>query len=300
VSRPAAGSGWLKYGFTAPALVLLILFNVFPLFYNVALSFTDAELSGGNWEWVGIRNYSEVFSDPRYSAALRTTAQFVGCAVTVELLLGFGLALALRDRFPGKAAVLTILLIPMMLSPAVMGLYWNLLLNGDYGIVNQTLGGLGLPSDLQPQWLTDPRLKLTSILIVDIWMWTPFMMLIAMAGLNSIPRSIYEAAAIDRASTWAVFRRITLPLCAPLLILAALLRTTDALKQFDLVMAITGPNYPASQTLSALLYQTTFRNFKVGLGSAYSCVILVIVIALANVFTRYIGWIQRRQGRASP
>ena len=287
----------MKYGFVGPALTLLILFNVFPLFYNIVLSFSDAELSGA-WEWVGVRNYAMVFSDLKYGAAIRTTAVFVGIAVTSELVLGFVLALSLRGRFPGKTAVLTFLLIPMMLSPAVMGLYWNLLLNGDYGIINQILGAVGVPMDVQPQWLTDTNLKLTSILIIDIWMWTPFMMLIALAGLNSIPSAIYEAAEIDQAGAWVVFRRITLPMCAPLLVLAVLLRTTDALKQFDLVMAITGPYDAATQTLSALLYQSIFRGFRVGLGSAYACVTLVIVIALATVFTRYIDFIQRRQGRA--
>jgi multiple sugar transport system permease protein len=217
--------------------------------------------------------------------------------VTAELILGFCLALALRERFRGKSAVLTILLIPMMLSPAVMGLFWHQILNGHYGVLNQVLAAGGLP---QPQWLTDPHLKLISILIIDIWMWTPFMMLIALAGLNSIPRYLYEAAEIDRAGRWRVFRRITLPMSAPLLVLAVLLRTTDALKQFDLVMAITGPDDTATRTLSALLYQKAIAEGKVGLGSAYACVVLVVVIALATVFIRYIDFIQRTQGKARP
>ena len=115
--------------------------------------------------------------------------------------------------------------------------------------------------------------------------------------LNAIPGYIYEAAEIDRASMWTVFRRITLPMCAPLLFLAVLFRMTDALKQFDLVMALTGPNDASTQTLSALLYQLTFGNQKVGLGSAYACVVLVVVIALASVFTRYLDWLAKKQGR---
>ncbi len=287
----------LKYGFVAPALAVLIALNIFPLIYNVYLSFTDAELSGGTAHFVGGRNYSILFSDPRYAAALRTTALFVLLAVSAELILGFVLALSLQDRFKGKPFVLTVLLVPMMLSPAVMGLYWNLILNGHYGVLNQSFALLGLG---QPQWLTDPALKLLSILMVDIWMWTPFMMLIALAGLNAIPRYLYEAEEIDRASSWTVFCRITLPMCAPLLFLAVLFRTTDALKQFDLVMAITGPNDAATQTLSALLYQVMFRSYKIGLGSAYSMVVLVLVIALASVFIRYIGTLQQKQGKVTP
>ena len=204
--------GVLKYGFVGPALIFLIAFNIFPLFYNIYLSFTNAELSGGVAQLIGGRNYGVIFDDTRYGTALRTTGLFVVLAVAVELLLGFALALALQKPFWGKPAITTILLVPMMLSPAVMGLYWNFILNGHYGVVNQALSVLGL---FQPQWLTDPDLKLFSILMIDIWMWTPFMMLIALAGLNAIPNHLYEAAAIDRASRWTVFRRITLPLCSP-------------------------------------------------------------------------------------
>ena len=284
--------GYMKYGFVGPALLLLMAMNIFPLLYSIALSFTNADLVGGEAKWVGGLNYKFVFRFAQYAQALRTTALFVGLAVAIELVLGFALALALQAPFRAKAWVLMLLLIPMMLPQAVMGLYWKLVLNGHYGIVNQLLGAIGLG---QPQWLTDPDLKLMSILVVDVWMWTPFMMLIGLAALNAIPGHLYEAAAIDRARRWAVFRRITLPLCAPLLGLAVLLRATDALKQFDLVMAITGPNDPATQTLSTLLYQVVFRDGKVGLGTAYSYVILVLVIALASAFLRYMDRLQRRE-----
>jgi multiple sugar transport system permease protein len=289
-------SRFLGWGFVAPALVVLLAMNVFPLAFNVYLSFTNADLSGGTTEMVGARNYGIVFGEGRYADALTTTALFVLLAVSIELALGFGLALALRDRIPGKPVVLTILLVPMMLCPVVLSLFWNLILNGHYGVLNQLLGFAGLP---QPGWLTDDDLKLVSVLLVDVWMWTPFMMLVSLAGLNAIPKYIYEAAEVDRASRWLVFRTITLPMCAPLLGLAVLLRATDALKQFDLVMAITGPNDPTTQTLSASIYQVVFRNYKVGLGSAYGVVILIAVIAVATIFVRYIDGLARRQGRTA-
>ena len=297
---PAAGRAaeWaLKYSLVGPVLLFLIAFNVFPLCYNIVLSFTDARLTAAAFEWVGFENYRRLFNVadyPEYAAALRTTALFVVAAVSIELVLGFTVAMALRDQFHGKGAVLTVLLIPMMLSPAVMGMFWNLILDAQFGVANQLLGALHLP---QPVWNRD--WKLTVVLLIDVWMWTPFMMLIALAALNAIPRHLYEAAEIDRASRWTVFRRITLPLCAPLLLLAVLLRVTDALKQFDLVMAITGPNDSATQTLSALTYLETFSQREVGRGSTYACVILVLVIALATMFTRYLARLQRRQGRAS-
>jgi multiple sugar transport system permease protein len=289
------GSRRLGWAFVLPALIVLLAMNVFPLVFNVYLSFTNADLSGAASRAVGVHNYALVFGDGRYADPLTTTALFVFFAVSIELVLGYVLALALRDHIPGKPVLLTVLLIPMMLCPVVLSLFWNLILNGHYGILNQLLGVFGLP---QPQWLTDNDLELVSILLVDVWMWTPFMMLVSLAGLNAIPKYIYEAAEIDRASRWMVFRTITLPMSAPLLGLAVLLRATDALKQFDLVMAITGPNDTTTQTLSARIYQVVFRNYKVGLGSAYGVVILVAVIAVATIFVRYIDSLNRRQGRA--
>ena len=283
MATPVIRSG---YGFVAPALILLIAMNIFPLLYSIYLSFTNAELTGGALAGVGGRNYDIVFRASKFADALRTTAAFVASAVGIELVLGFALALALHARLWGKPVILTLLLVPMMLPQAVMGLYWKLLLNGNYGIVNQILGTLHLG---QPQWTTDPQLKFFSILVIDVWMWTPFMMLIGLASLNAIPTYIYEAAAIDRASRWRVFRRITLPMCLPLLGLAVLLRATDALKQFDLVMSVTGPNDAATQTLSALLFQVVFRDGRVGVGAAYSYVVLVVVIALASIFIRHLN-----------
>jgi multiple sugar transport system permease protein len=294
MSTAPAQSRLAAWGFVGPALLLLLALNVFPLLFDVWLSFTNADLSGGAYKTVGARNYTVVFENAKYSGAITTTALFVLLSVSIELVLGFVLALALRDRIPAKPVILTILLVPMMLCPVVLSLFWNLILNGHYGVLNQILAFVGLP---QPQWLTDNDLKFVSILLVDVWMWTPFMMLIALAGLNAIPKYIYEAAEIDRASRWMVFTRITLPMCAPLLGLAVLLRATDALKQFDLVMAITGPNDLATQTLSARLYQVVFRDYKVGQGAAYGMVILIAVIAVATIFTRYIGRLQRKQGR---
>ena len=286
--------GPLKYTFVAPALIVLVGLNVFPLLYNILLSFTDAELSGGAFAWVGTRNFSRVFDTPSYAEAIRTTGLFVFLAVTIELVAGYILALCLQASFRGKPVILTVLLIPMMLSPAVMGLYWHVILSGHFGVLNQILSLFRFG---QPLWLTDPDLKFISILLIDIWMWTPFMMLISLAGLNAIPVHLYEAAQVDRATRWTVFRRITLPLSSPLIFLAVLFRATDALKQFDLVMAVTGPNDASTQTLSALIYQVVFRSYKVGLGAAYGLVVLVIVIALSSVFIRYIQSFQESQGK---
>jgi len=285
----------LKYGFVGPALVLLVAFNIFPLFSNIYFSFTDAESDLSGMKGVGGENYGTVFNKPMYGEAMRTTAVFTVVVVAVELVLGFCLALCLRDSFRGRDVVLTALLIPMMLCPLVVSLFWKLILNSNFGLFYLTLrDGLGMQD---PPAILE-RSPLVAVMIVDIWMWTPFMMLIALAGLNSIPKYIYEAAEIDRAGRWTVFLRITLPMCAPILLLAVLLRTTDALKQFDLVMALVGENLSQTQTLSVLLYQRAIASQKVGEGAAYGFVILVAVIALSTLFTRYIDYIQRKQGKS--
>lgn len=283
----------------APALLFLLAMNVFPLLYAAVMSFTDAPISAGSapTQWIGFANYARVFT-PRegFLGALGTTALFTVIAVSIELVLGFALALAMRERLrlPGRGLVLIGLLIPMMLSPVVMGTFWRLILDPSCGILNQTLALVtGAPLAAQPGWLREPGLQAMAIIAIDVWMWTPFMMLVALAGLNSIPKHLYEAAAIDRARPWTVFRRITLPLCLPLLLLAVLLRTTDAIKQFDLVMAIAGPDRAETRTLSVKLYQVLFTSEgNLGLGMAYAIVVLIPVMILATLLTRVMGRIQ--------
>ena len=155
--------GWLKWGFVGPTLLFLIVLNVFPLIYNVMLSFTDAQLGRERREFVGVANYSRVFEDPRFAGAMRTKGLFVVAAVSAELLLGFILALALQKGFRGKSAVLTILLIPMMLSPAVMGLYWHQILNGTYGVLNQVLRAVIVDVLF---WMSSTFLKVLSFILL--------------------------------------------------------------------------------------------------------------------------------------
>jgi ABC-type sugar transport system permease subunit len=178
----------------------------------------------------------------------------------------------------------------MMLSPAVIGLFWNLILDGNYGIVNQALGALGLP---EPQWTTDRDCKFASILLIDVWMWTPFMLLSRWRRSNSIPGTLYEAAEVDRASAWTVFRRITLP-CARR---CSASRRSCADRRAEAVRPRDGGHRAERRAhadrLDAALPEL-FRDQHVGLGSAYACLALVIVIALARVFTRSLERLQRR------
>jgi multiple sugar transport system permease protein len=210
--------------------------NIFPLIYSLGLSFTDySAITRDPPTWIGLQNYTELLQDSRLWHYFRTTGRFVILSVGLETLLGFGFGLLLRERFTGSGVIRTLLLIPMMISPVVAGLFWKLLFNPTYGIVNYLLGfGSG-----GPDWLSSPSLAFWALVTAEVWMWTPFVMLLSLAGLSSIPDYLYEAAEIDRAGPLFQFWRITLPQVAPLLLIAVLFRTIEAFKSFDLVMGLT-------------------------------------------------------------
>ncbi|MGQ9747932.1 MAG: carbohydrate ABC transporter permease, partial [Candidatus Caldatribacteriaceae bacterium] len=231
--QKALGEYRLKLYFIGPTLLVLIIMNIFPLIWSLGLSFTNySSLMSKKLSFVGFTNYSRILGDPFIWKYFQTTARFVIIAVGVEFLLGFGLALLLKEHFKGWGLVTTLILIPMMLSPVVVGLFWTFIMDANFGLLNFFIGLLGFPKVL---WLTNPHIALYSVALVDIWMWTPFVMLISLTGLLAIPKSLYEAADIDMASWWFKFRRITLPLVSPLLVLAVLFRVIDAFKMFDLV-----------------------------------------------------------------
>ena len=210
-------------------------------------------------------------------------------SVGLQMLVGFGLALLIKDKFFGSGIVTTLILVPMMLSPIVVGVFWRLMFNPSYGIFNYLLGYQNI--NTAPEWLADPTLALWAIVIVDVWMWSPFVMLLSLAGLSAIPNYLYEAAAIDRAGPWFVFRRITLPQVMPLLLIAVLFRTIEALKQFDLVMGITGGGPgDATETVSVRLYREAFQGqFDTGLSSALAYIVLIVIVAISNLYIRQLN-----------
>lgn len=278
----------LKLYFIGPTLLVLIIMNIFPLIWSLGLSFTNySSLMSKKLSFVGFTNYSRILSDPFIWKYFQTTARFVIIAVGVEFLLGFGLALLLKEHFKGWGLVTTLILIPMMLSPVVVGLFWTFIMDANFGLLNFFIGLLGLPKVL---WLTNPHIALYSVALVDIWMWTPFVMLISLTGLLAIPKSLYEAADIDMASWWFKFRRITLPLVSPLLVLAVLFRVIDAFKMFDLVFIMTGGGPgDVTETVSMSLYRLAFNKFKTGESCAMAYIILILIIALSNLLIRWIN-----------
>ncbi|MDW8098308.1 MAG: sugar ABC transporter permease [Anaerolineae bacterium] len=276
--------------FIFPTLALLIAMNIFPLFYSLYLSFTDySAIARKPPVWVGLQNYRSILNDKQLWVYFATTGRYALFSVTLEMVIGFGLAMLLRERFKGSGVITTLILIPMMLSPVVVGLFWKLIYNPSFGIFNYLLG-FSDPSKA-PDWLANPKLALWAVVIVDVWMWSPFVMLLCLSGLNAIPEYLYEAAVIDRASPWFQFWRITLPQVAPLLLIAVLFRTIEAFKAFDLVMGLTGGGPgDATELIAVNLYRQAFLGqWRTGRSSALAYIILVIIIGVSNVYIRYLN-----------
>lgn len=271
--------------FIMPTMIILIAMNIFPLFYSLFLSFTEySVIEGGKPKWVGLDNYQSILSDELFWNNFTITGRFALLSVGLEVIIGFGLALLLREKFKGSGLLTTLILIPMMLSPVVVGKFWALIFNPGYGIFNYLIGYTNPVT--APDWLEDADLSLWAVVIVDVWMWTPFVMLLCLSGLSAIPDYLYEAAAIDRANIWFQFRRITLPQVLPLLLIAILFRTIEAFKVFDQVMAITGGS-PATETVAVRLYRLAFQGqFDTGKSSALAYIVLVIIIAISNLYIR--------------
>jgi len=274
--------------FILPTIALLAVINIFPLFWSLRLSFTSFSVyEGGKPTWVGIQNYITVLSDAYYWRQFTTTTVYVIIVVTAELIIGFTLAYLLNQKFKAKSVYMTMLAIPMMMSPALVGALWKLIYNPNWGILNWVLG-LG-----ELDWIGDPKVNIYGVMIVDIWMWTPFMMLLSVAGLSAIPEYLYEAAEIDRASRWFKFMYITLPLCSPLLVIAVLFRSVEAFKTFDIAMGITGVGAISPQLLSLRLYEKAFYRWDTGLSCAIAYVLLFIVIGMSNLFIRYLNKVRQ-------
>jgi multiple sugar transport system permease protein len=283
--------------FIWPTLLLLIAMNVFPLFYSLYLGFTNySAIAGKAPVWIAFQNFSNILNDKNLWQYFATTGRYALMTVSFQTLVGFLLAMLVREKFKGGGILTTLILIPMMISPVVVGLFWKLMYNPTFGFFNAVLG-FSDPSQA-PDWLASrfaghptPGLALWAIVIADVWMWAPFVMLLVLSGLKAIPDYLYEAAAVDRASSWFQFWRITLPQVAPLLLIAVLFRTIEAFKSFDLVMGMTGGG-PGVQTelISVDLYRIAFLGqFRTGLGSALAYIILIIIIAISNLYIKYLN-----------
>ena len=288
---------WLAWWFIGPTILLLLAINIFPLIWTVYLSFTNFKANRANRgiDWVGIENYRRILSDSDIWAAMQVTAHFVFWSILLQVVLGFGLALLLDKRFRGHGFWTTVILLPMMLSPAVVGTFWSFLFQPQIGLFNTIVGFFTGIDPSSFQMIGDVPLAPWAIVLVDTWMWTPYVMLICLAGLRSIPDYIYEAAEIDRASAWRQFWSVTVPMVLPFLMLAVLFRAIENFKMFDMVNLLTsgGPG-STTEVASITLKREAFEKWRTGYSSAFAIILFVTVFGAANIYVKTLNALKNR------
>src|SRR5215207_2028324 len=277
--------------FIAPALAVLLSLSIYPLIYSITISLQRETAGSAVWS---LGNFARLASDNFFLTAMVHTFVYAAVALTCEFLLGLGLALLLNKEMRGRGLFRASLLVPMMLPAVVVGVVWRLMLNSNFGAINGTLKQFGIDTE-SLTWTASPGLAMFSVILVDVWQWTPFVFLVLLAGLQSIPQEPYEAALIDGSSRWQTFRHVTLPLLKPSILIVLLLRTMDLLRVFDQIFILTegGPGF-ATETISLYIYRAAFRFFDFGYAAAMSFVLL----ALTNVISAvYIKFLQAKEAR---
>ncbi len=289
---------WEPFAFASPALVLISLVIVFPLGYSFYLSLLNFDLAvGPDAEFVGLRNYTEaLLRDERFLGSVWNTAVIIVPSLIAELLLGLGLALLLNRRIRGRPIVTALLAIPAMISPVMAAMAWRMLFGVKFGAINNLGRQLGI-IDVYFDWFATPFISIVAVVLVEVWHNTPFMMLVLLAGLQSIPQELYDAAKADGATPRQSFWFITLPLLKFTMAVGVMIRMIDLTKLFGLIFILTfgGPG-GATETLAFNTYLVGFKDFRMSYAAALSYVIVLAVLALTLVFM----WISRhREARAA-
>lgn len=283
--------------FVAPTIFLLLAVNIFPLIWTIQLSFTNyrANRLTREPEFIGLRNYERILTDSDIWLNMQATAHFLVWTITLQVLIGFALAYLINKNFRGSPFWTTVIVLPMMLSPAVVGNFWKFLYQPQIGLFNYIVSFFTGRDPSSFEMLGQVNLAPWSIVIVDTWMWTPFVMLICLAGLRSIPDYIYEAAEIDRASKWRQFWTITVPMVLPFLMLAVLFRGIENFKMFDLVVQLTGGGPGSVTELTSInLKREAFEKWRTGYASAYAIILFVTVFGLASIYVKALNKVKER------
>ncbi|MBQ7801931.1 MAG: sugar ABC transporter permease [Oscillospiraceae bacterium] len=268
-----------------PSLIALMLVLAIPLAYSLITSFFDTNLKyQGLGEFRGLQNYIEVLKDTYFTESVLTTLKFTVCVVVLEFVVGLVIALLLNNIYKARNFFFTIIIVPMMITPIAVGLIWRLLLHSDLGIVNYLLSLIGISGKA---WLADSSLALGTVMFIDIWQNVPYMVLVILAGLVTLPTEPYEAAAIDGASRTQSFFRLTVPMMMPTFSVVLLLRSITALKTYDLIFVLTrgGPG-TTTEVISYHIYQQAFRYLEIGKASAMSYLLLLLIVPIAFLFIR--------------
>jgi multiple sugar transport system permease protein len=287
----------IAWVFVAPTIFLLLAINIFPLIWTINLSFTNFKANRPNRavEYIGFRNYERILTDEDIWIAMQATAHFLFWTIFLQVVIGFALAWLINRKFKGNDLWTTIIVLPMMLSPAVVGNFWTFLYQPQIGLFNYIVAFFTGAEPSSFEMLGSVTLAPWAIVIVDTWMWTPFVMLICLAGLRSIPDYIYEAAEIDRASKFRQFWTITVPMVLPFLMLAVLFRGIENFKMFDLVVQLTGGGPGSVTELASInLKREAFEKWRTGYSSAFAIILFVTVFGLASIYVKALNKVKER------
>lgn len=266
--------------FVAPSLVLMCLVTVYPILYVLWLSLNKKHLIFGDREFVGLGNFAFLAQDARFWNALGNTAYFTAASVALELALGLGIAMLMDRAFRLKGFMRALVLVPWAVPTVVSARMWEWMYNTDFGILNYALGA-------KVNWLGSTFWALNAAVFMDVWKTTPFVAIILMAGLQTIPRELYQAAKVDGAGPWAVFRNVTLPLLKPVFLVVLIFRTLDAFRIFDAIYVLTGGGPAQStETLSIYAYKVLFQTLQFGRGSAIAVTVFVSVAAISVFYMK--------------
>jgi multiple sugar transport system permease protein len=277
----------IQYILIAPMVIILVGLIIYPFIFNINLSFRDVTLlnfRSGDWKFIGFQNYITVLSDPFVQRAFVRTLSFTFFTVLIQLFLGMIAALAFNTNFKGKGFLMPLALAPMMITPVAVGLFWRILLNYRWGIINYFLSLVGIEPQL---WLSDPLLAYISIVNVQVWWGVSFVFLVILGGLSALPQEPYEAAVMDGASSWQLFRYITFPLLRPVLSVVAVIRIIDALREFDIIYTLTGGGPGDSTRVFTLeLFNKSFEEGLFGIGAAQSMILIVVIMFFTSGLIR--------------
>ena len=280
-----------KYWLVVPAIFLLLLVGLWPLFYSLVVSFQNLTMLEMDYSFAGLQNYKALFKDARLWESLLHTVIITAIALPIELVVGLLMAQLFLERLPGRQIFVSLLVLPTIISPIVAGATWRLLFDNRYGPINQIIGWFaGEPTPLL--WTISPYLVYPAILLCEIWQWTPFMFLILLAALSNVDKSLTEAAEIDGAGYWRTFFKIVLPSIWPVMAIAILIRGLDLARIFDIIYALTagGPG-TMTETASIYAYVQGFQQFE----TSYTAAMAFLIIAL---LTALVTWAIRRMGLA--
>lgn len=272
-----------KYVFIWPAFLIVLMVSLFPLIYSLTVSFQSLRLVPPRPpRFVGLENYGDLLTQARFWGTVGTTMTIVVVSVAFQYVIGFAIALALHAKIPGERLFRVMFLLPMLMAPIAVALVWRMLFHSTVGPINDFFSLIGLPN---LPFLTDSTWALASIIVVEIWQWTPFVILLMLAGLQTLPTEVYEAARLENATAWQQFWGITFPMLLPISIAVVFIRMVEAFKLIDTVFVLTGGGPgTATETLTLFAYQEGFKKFNLGYTSALSFLFLIVILIFGVIY----------------